>query len=232
MSALILQDWKLPSERWRLTPLCIYTVSRSLGLGLRVLFRCCLLKCHVLDLLPGRWTGCCLMISWLPKGYACTKGQPSKQGVPACADIFFAQCDHTYCPSTPVLVSDMKVLDLEHAGNETTCYVAKTHHMTPALPVLLALPATATAARLEVHVPMIKQMWRISICTAPLTERALLSTVYAAVEYLYTCNTTHKDTLTSMCPFQDWMTSNAWKPLGDPSLHDPPSVLTRKHHCR
>lgn len=152
-----------------------------------------------------------------------TRKQPGKQGVPECADIYIAQLDNTYWPSTPVLVSDMKVLDLEHTGNETACYsinVANTHHLTPALPVLLALPATATTASLEVHVPFKKNMWRIPIWKAPLTDRAQLSIVYAAVEYLYTCNNTHNDALTCMCPYQDWMTSNDWQPLGD---HSEPS---------
>ena len=131
-----------------------------------------------------------------------TRKQSGKQGAPESADIYIAQL-RKHKPSTPVLVSDMKIHDIEHAAKETLWYsvtLAEIHHRAPTFPVLLALPATATEASLEVPVAMHQRMWRSPLCKASLTDKALLSTVYAAVKYQCTYNRDHKEAPTCMCP--------------------------------
>ena len=143
-----------------------------------------------------------------------TRKQEGTRGSPECPDILiihFAHDKGKVYPSTPVLVSDLKLSNFSVAENETTCYsinAASVRHNTHIFPVLLALPATLHRADLEVHVTVDKKMWRIPIVShTTLTDGALLSTLCTAVQYM--CTRTepigHIPALTHACPYKEWM---------------------------
>ena len=142
--------------------------------------------------------------------------QASKSGSPECPDFLIVKYVDFF-HSTPILVSDFKTSRFGVAGNKTVCYsidVADVHHdQANTFPVLLALPVTLSSAVLEKHVTVHKKVWRIPVASATLTDKALLSTLCAAVQYMCTHPpTAHIPALTAACPYKEW-SFNDYEPL-------------------
>lgn len=134
-------------------------------------------------------------------------------GTPECADILITKFLSNGYPSTPVLVSDLKLYDYEKCERETTCYsiVVAQGHNTTTFPVVIGLPATLASASIEIHVAIHEKMWRIPVIKASLSDKALLSTLCAAVRYMCSTNPiAHASALRYACPYKE---SNNYRPL-------------------
>lgn len=125
---------------------------------------------------------------------ACLHQAPirKKKDEPESCDLYVLTFNNRVSPGKPVLVSDvkMKEKDWKVSVNETGLYAlgAVTFKDKPKCgeyQLILGLPSTPAQAQLCVYVLAHQEQWRITV-TPPLTlsNKALLCTLYAAVQYL------------------------------------------------
>ena len=86
----------------------------------------------------------------------------------------------------PVLVSDVKLNELQVAKKETTLYSVTCAESLDAktFPVLLAIPGTIVKTALQVHVFADGNILIIPVIESDIDDRALLCSLYAAIQYI------------------------------------------------
>lgn len=144
-------------------------------------------------------------------------------GNPEASDAYILSFSNNYYPSTPVLVSDMKLNDIEHALKETGLYAqagTDIWHDTENCPLILGLPMTPNCAALYIHVVAAEEMWAVPVIDhigkiLPFNP-ALLCTVYAAVQHLCLNPISTNDPLHILCLTLLWTVTLPWVILGTP----------------
>ena len=134
---------------------------------------------------------------------ACFHQGPTRNnsGTTERADIYIAPL-RDFSPMAPVLVSDVKLNELDVAKKETTLYSAESLDA-KTFPVLQAIPGTLVKTALQVHVFVDGNILIIPVIESDIDDRALLCSLYAAIQYIC-CHPLSTKPQDHPMPFKKW----------------------------
>ena len=136
-----------------------------------------------------------------------SRKQPGNMRNPEQADIYIVPMKDGYKPGSPIMQMDVKLNSKEFdiADRESTLYSMNGVHVNfecSTWPVLLGMPRTPEYVQFQVHVPVNRKMWKMTICEGAPYDKALLCTLYAAVHYLCQQPIIRRDPPDSPMPFK------------------------------